>query len=99
MSLYSYIEKLKAKPEHIRKRYAFSVSFGLTAIIFLFWLASFSSFGKTSSKALTMTVEKVSTPAQSLVAGVGSVFTDLKDLIFGPKKMTYSSVLVSPGKK
>ena len=98
MNFQAKLENLRAKPEHIRRRYAFWTSLGLTAIIFVFWLASFSSWGASSSEVVANVVEKSGTPAQSLLAGVGSVFTDLSDIIFGPKKVEFSSVEVLPGK-
>ncbi len=98
MALESYLENLKAKPEHIRKRYAFWTSFGVTAVIFAFWIASFTSWGSTSSQAVAQVVDRAGSPAQSLVAGVGSFFVDIKDMIFGAKKITYTSVEVKPGR-
>jgi hypothetical protein len=99
MSIQSYIESLRAKPEHIRKRFAFLSSLGITVIIAAFWLGSFSSFNIGSNSAVTAAIQNVKTPAQSLTASVGSFFGDIRDLIFGAKKVEYSSVEVSPGKK
>lgn len=99
MSIESYIENLKGKPEHIRKRYAFWSAFGITVIIFTFWLGSFSVFSNKTQIVVAEAVNKTNTPAQSLVASVGSFFTDIKDIIFTPKKVAYPSVEVRPGKK
>jgi hypothetical protein len=99
MAFQQHLESMRAKPEHIRKRYAFLGSFGITAIIFTFWLGSFSSFGFASQNAVAIAVNKAGTPTQSLVASVGSLFNDVKELIFGAKKITYSSVEVLPGNK
>ena len=99
MSFQSYLENLRAKPAHIRKQYAFWASFGVTVVIFAFWLASFSPFGGSSQSAVADAVDKARTPGQSLVASVGSFFTDVKDIVFGSRKVTYSSVEVKPGKK
>lgn len=98
MNLQSHLENLRAKPEHIRKRYAFWTSLGITVVIFAFWVASFSSWSATSTPAVAATVDKAGTPAQSMIAGVGSFFGDLKDMIFGAKKIKYTSVEVAPGK-
>ena len=98
MAFQQHLESLRAKPEHIRKRYAFWGSFGVTAIIFMFWLGSFSTFSSASHNAVTAAVADASTPVQSLVASVGSLFNDVKELVFGAKKVTYSSVEVLPGK-
>jgi hypothetical protein len=99
MSLQSFIENISQKPEHIRKRYSFFISFGITAIIFVFWISSFSFPSYYNEQVLTDVMDKVDTPGQSLVASVGSLFTDIKDIVFGPKKVIYSSIEVTPGRK
>jgi hypothetical protein len=100
MNLQAHLEDLRAKPEHIRKRYAFWGSFGITAIIFAFWLGSFSVNMSGASRAVVaQAVNNAGTPAQSLVASVGSFFGDVKDMMFGPRKVTYSTVEVRAGKK
>ena len=99
MSIQSYIEGLKEKPEHIRKQYAFWWSFGITAVIFAFWLGSFGSLNLGAKSAVATAVDKAGTPAQSLVAGVGAFGKDIWEIVTGPKKVTYSEVIVSPGNK
>ncbi len=99
MSLQSHLTNLRAKPEHIRKRYAFWGSLGITAVIFAFWLASFTTYVATPKALVTTAVAKAGSPGQSLIAGVGAFFTDISDLIFGSKKVTYPSIEVLPGKK
>ena len=69
-----------------------------TAVVFVFWLASFTSTMTGRPNPVTVAVARVESPGQSLVAGVGAVFYDLKDLVFGPKKVVYPSIEVSPGK-
>ena len=95
MTLQSYLEHLRGKPHHVRKQIAFWSSFAITAVIFAFWLASFTTSVAQSKESSV--VATASTPGQSLVAGIGSVFGDIKDLIFKPNKVTYT-VEVSPGK-
>ena len=97
MSLQTTLERLRAKPEHVRTRIAFWSSFGLTAVIFAFWAASFSVTG-TPTKAVASAVEKAGAPGESLVASVGGFFGDIKEMIFGSKKIKYAEVEVSPGK-
>jgi len=99
MSIETYIEGLRAKPEHIRRHYALWSSLGMTAIIFAFWISSFSSFGSTSESAVARVVDKAGTPAQSLVASAADFLTDIRDLVFAPKKVTYPSVEVKAGKR
>ena len=98
MTIQSYIETLRAKPDGAKKQIAFWSSFGITAVIFLFWLASFSAFGNSSKTAVASAVNKAAAPSQSLVASVGGFFGDIKDLFFGSRKITYTDIQVSPGK-
>jgi len=99
MSLQSFFNNLSQKPEHIRKRYSFFISFGITAIIFVFWISSFSFPNSPTNQNLASVVNKVATPSQSLTASVASLFIDIKDMVFGPKKITYSNIEVKPGRK
>ncbi|MCX6718933.1 MAG: hypothetical protein NTZ38_00970 [Candidatus Taylorbacteria bacterium] len=97
MNLEAHLENLRSKPDHIKHRYAFWSAFGITAVIFLFWLASFTSLGANSRDTVANAVDRAGTPVGSMVASVGSFFGDIKDMIFGPKKVTYSSVIATPG--
>jgi hypothetical protein len=96
-TLNSQLENLRSKPEHVRKSIAFWSAFGITLVIFAFWVASFTAWGVSTQTSIAQVVQKADTPGQSLVAGVGSFFYDLKDLVFGAKKISYSTVEVSPG--
>lgn len=99
MPLSSFLSKVASKPEHIRKRYSFTFAFGITAIIFSFWISSFSYVSNEEDKVLADIVDKVDSPAKSLVASVGSFAVDIKETFFGPKKVNYSTVEVKPGRK
>ena len=100
MSLQTYLEDLRTRPEHIRNRYAIFSSLGVTVVIFAFWLHSFSFFNNVGTQtAVAAAIDKTGTPGQSLIAGVGSFFTDIKDIVFGAKKVTYTNVEVRPGKR
>jgi len=99
MDIHAHLQNLRAKPEHIRKRYAFWSAFGFTAVVAAFWVASFTTIGGSTHAAVASAVDKAGTPGQSLIAGVGSFFGDIRDLFFGPKKVSYSSVEVLPGKE
>ena len=97
MGIQNHIENLKAKPEHVRRQAAFWYSFGITAIIFVFWIGSFSSIGSNTKTYVASAVNNAGAPAQSLMASVssfassiGSFFTDIKELIFSPKKVIYN---------
>lgn len=98
MSIQSHLQNLRSKPEHIRKQIAFWSAFGITLIIFVFWVASFTTLGKSTGQAVAHAVQQAGTPAQSLTASVAGFFTDIKDLIFTPKKITYSDIEVAPGR-
>ncbi len=99
MSFQTYLENLRSRPEHIRKRYSVFVSLGLTIVIFAFWLQSFSFFSGSSGEVVTKAVKKTGTPAQSLVAGVGSFINDIREIVFGSKKVIYTTVEVKPGRR
>ncbi len=102
MNIQAHIENLKTKPEHIRKQIALWSSAALTLVIFLFWLAGTtgmtSSATDSATAAVANAVDNAGAPAQSMLASVGSLFGDIKNIFFAPKKITYSSIEVSPGK-
>lgn len=94
----SYVANLREKPEHARRRAAFWWAFGVTFVIFLFWLASFDLVGKKVQTSAAAVASQVSSPGQSLVAGIGALGSDLWTTITGPKKVTFSEIEVLPGK-
>ena len=98
MSLQTYLENLRAKPEHEKKRFAFWSSLGFTAVLFVFWAASFTVNISSSQSVVAQTLEKTSAPAQSLIASVGSFFGDIADYFVSPKVIEYKSLEVVPGK-
>lgn len=81
-----YIENLKTKPEHVKKRFAFLVSFSITFIIFAGWI---TSYGLKSSPVLA-DKDKVDAPVSSLTASVVGAYQDIKNIIFGSNKAEYS---------
>lgn len=102
MTFQAYLETLRAKPDHIRQRIAFWSAFGVTAVIFAFWVASLSFAGTSARTTVATAVDKAGSPSQSLIAGVGGFFGDIKDIFsgfFGSKKVTYGEIEVSPGNK
>ena len=104
MSLTSYVENLRERPEHIRRKHAFWYSFAFTAVVFLFWISSFTSIGigGSASPAKSSAVAaagNVVAPGPSMVAAVGSFANDIWSTIVGPKKVTYSAIEVLPGAK
>jgi hypothetical protein len=98
MSIATYIDDLRGRPDHHRKKAAFWWAFGITAVIFLFWLASFDFSGKAVRSSAAAVASTVSSPGESLVAGVGAFAGDVWHMIVGPKQVKYSEVQVLPGK-
>src|SRR3989344_4106766 len=98
-TLQNHIENLRAKPHHIRKRIAFWSSFGVTALIAVFWVASMTSSGTPVQGAVAKAVNKANPPGQSLVAAVGSLFGDVRDLVMSPKKVEYGAIEVVAGER
>lgn len=99
MSLLSHIENLRTKPEHVRRMVAFWYSFGITAVIFVFWLSSFTSFGVSAKSSISDAVNRAGTPADSLVASVGSIFDSVSSYFFGPKEIKYAPIEAVPGNR
>ncbi len=97
-----YIENLKLKPEHVRRRFAFLVSFSFTFLIFAGWMASYSL---NSSPVLADKDANgnavVETPASSLTAAAIGAYNDVKSMIFGSNKTEYSAdnIEVTGGKR
>lgn len=84
----NYIENLKTKPDHVKKRFAFTVSFAISFVIFAGWIAS---YGLSSSPVFADKDSTVDAPVSSLTATVVGAYTDVKNLIFGSNKTEYSS--------
>ena len=98
----NYINDLKTKPEHIRKRHAFLISFGFTFLILAGWIASYGfkpsaviAVKKESNKVVT------DTPISSLRATAIGAWSDIKNIVFGSNKVeiTNDDVEVTAGKR
>lgn len=96
MPLTDHIDRLREKPEHIRRRIAFWSAGGMSVLIFVFWMASFSISGHTASGALSRAAAQARSPVTSMVAAVGDLFSDLRNLIWSPKKVQYVNVEAIP---
>jgi hypothetical protein len=104
--MFNYIENLKSKPEHVKKRFAFIVSFSFTFLVFAGWIAS---YGFTSSSAVVASVDSngniekavVEAPVSSLGATAIGAWNDLKNMILGSNKTEYSqdAIEISGGKR
>ncbi len=90
----NYLEKLRAKPEHVRRRIAFLLSLVITGVIFFSWFVSFGI--KTSSEKSV----QARSPISTLTASVGDAFGYVKGLFFGSNEIKYDgydSIEVTPG--
>jgi len=84
----NYIENLKTKPPHVRKRFAFLVSSGFTFIIFAGWIASYMIHPQA---IVAQGKAKIEAPVSSVTASVIGAFNDVKNLFSGSNKVEYSS--------
>jgi hypothetical protein len=93
-----YLENLKTKPEHVKKRFAFLVSFSFTFLVFAGWMAS---YGFNTSGVIAENIEKdgetvvVETPVSSLTASAIGAWSDIKNLFSGSNKAEYSKDAVT----
>lgn len=88
-----HIENMKQKPEHVRKRYAFLISFSVSFIILAGWIGSYS---------ITKSPTLADKPVTSLTASVFDAFKDIKDIFVGTNQFKYSSeseVDIKPGNR
>lgn len=88
----NYLKQLRRKPLYQRKRIMFASASVITAIIFLFWLATFSAgvrFGDDDGEA----IEKELRPISEIKESVGSFYQSVKAMsreIFGSVATTAS---------
>jgi hypothetical protein len=86
-----HIEKMREKPNHVRKQYALGISFCITGIIFIFWVSSFGI----KNTAMADNYIKPKPPLTVLTAGAGDAVTGgfkyIKEIIFGANKTQYAS--------
>lgn len=52
MDIRDYLEELRRKPEHIRRRIALGTSFGITSLVFIGWLTALTSSGTLAATPL-----------------------------------------------
>lgn len=80
--MYDLIERLKQKPEHHRRRVAFGVSGGITAIIFILWA---SIIFPHDTKQIALQKQEVKptteTPIATLRNGVAQVYEAFQALM------------------
>jgi hypothetical protein len=95
-----HIENMRTKPEHVRRRYAFLVSFSISALILVGWIAS---YGFSTSPVLTQKNADgdsvVEAPVSSLTASAFGAFSDIKSIFFGSNKTEYNGEIEVTGGK
>ena len=100
--MFEHIENMRSKPDHIKKRYAFFVSFSITSLIFVGWIASYG-FHKTPvaiGEKDSTSKSKVEPPVSALTASAVGLFDDLKTMFSGSNKVEYNASLeVKAGKR
>lgn len=100
-----YIENLKGKPEHIRRRFAFLVSFSFTFLVFAGWIASYGFVpSKVAVKSPSnINKEKITAeaPVSTLTATAMGAWTDIKSMFSGSNKVEFTndSIEVIPGNR
>ncbi len=95
-----HIERMKTKPEHVRRRYAFVVSSSISLLIFAGWMFSYSLNSNAVVADGKKKEVKVDAPVTSLTASVVGAWEDIKNIFKNGNKVQYSSELeVSAGKR
>ena len=89
MHIRDYIEDLRSRPEHIRRRIALGSSFGITALVGAGWLVALTSSGVLAlsspaqapeTRDLTTAVEKTQSSFSDLL-GAASAFQGISDAV------------------
>jgi hypothetical protein len=92
--MYDYIENLRTKPEHIKKRFAFITSSIITLAIFFVWIVSTYGLNTSNIKMADKDSDgKVlaEAPVSSLTASVVGAWDDIKTLFWGSNKAEFSA--------
>lgn len=88
-----HIEKLRQKPEHVRRRIAFFTSLCFTSLIFAIWIGAFKIQN-------TPTAVDIKSPASSITASVVDSINYIKDSFLGSNKASYQATIEAiPGKR
>ncbi len=88
----NYIKNLNTKPDHVKRRFAFLVSFSFSTLILIGWIASYG-FQSTAVVADANNDNKtiVEAPISSITASAVGAYNDLKNIIFSSNKTEYST--------
>ena len=91
----NHIENMRQKPVHVRKQYAFFVSFGITVLIFGIWISAHTF----SLDPQAAEIAKKASPVKTLTASAADAFGYVKSYFVGGNKVKYEdNVEVVPGK-
>ncbi len=92
------LEELKAKPESTRRRIAFIASSSITAIIFLFWVASLGTNATTTASVAETPISSVGTSLTGSVSdSFGAIKSVFSNLFSSSDTSQKSSIEVLPG--
>ncbi len=80
-----YIEKLRAKPESIRKTTALIISLGIIIAVFIAWLSGLPS--NLSSTDENTDNQSSSSPFELVKEGAGSVYNDFGNVVDNAKNV------------
>ncbi len=90
MHLRDYIEHLKTKPEHVRRRIALGSSAGITALVFVGWLAALGASGTLAFDA------PAENPTSDLAAAAASTKSNFSSLLGAASAYTASPSGTAP---
>ncbi len=95
--MFEHIDRLRGKPEHIKRRIAFVTSLLFTVFIFAIWIGSFKI--KSMPTALNKDIN-IKSPVSSITASIGDSLVYIKEMFIGSNKATYEATVEAiPGKR
>jgi hypothetical protein len=97
-----HLESLRSKPNHVKRGIAFFTSVGITVVIFVFWVTSFSIQNQSDGAlAVSNGGVKIASPMASLTASAGDAWNTLKTyFVFdGAQKVNSNPIEISAGSR
>lgn len=79
-----FLERVRARPEHERARIAFVSAAGVTLLVFAAWVVSIGVRFSDSAPESPMPETRAGSNLPEELAGVGTLFSDLRDSIMSP---------------
>lgn len=110
--MWDYLDKLRQKPHHERKRIALGTSAAVTSVVFLAWLSTFSispvlpiGFATDQQAAVSEGVSPFALFKESFVAAVGQAANKVEEegkkrspIVAGEEQAAATSTLLVPAK-